>query len=184
MLPPDQEHAFLEWLEGVEPSLKVREHFSALNLTLDAEAAAPRSLFQTDVPGEALDLSTTEPMRSLWPQCAMAVFRIQRALRRLSLYQILGSLSCNDDSRTDEASVHSATAAFMSLRPLLPAQRVCLKDSLALLQVLRARHLRAKLVFGVKLSPFLAHCWLQTPTRLLNETPDRVRLFTPIWASS
>jgi len=60
-----------------------------------------------------------------------------------------------------------------------PADR-CLPRSLALATcLLRAGH-EVQLVIGVQLRPFLAHCWVQQGTIVLNDTPEDVAAFTPI----
>lgn len=38
----------------------------------------------------------------------------------------------------------------------------------------------ATLVFGVKLDPFAAHCWVERGDVLLNDRPERVERFAPI----
>jgi hypothetical protein len=56
----------------------------------------------------------------------------------------------------------------------------CLIDALALDHILLSRRLRSQLVFGVRLSPFRAHCWLQTSATVLTGTAAEARNFTPI----
>lgn len=56
----------------------------------------------------------------------------------------------------------------------------CLPRSFATAHALLDRKLRPDLVFGVRLHPFGAHCWVQHGRTLVNETLDQVRNFTPI----
>ena len=56
----------------------------------------------------------------------------------------------------------------------------CLTDSLALASFLSRRSVSWQLVFGVKLDPFAAHCWLQDDGAVLNDAADSVSTFTPI----
>jgi hypothetical protein len=35
-------------------------------------------------------------------------------------------------------------------------------------------------VFGVRLDPFAAHCWLQTDRLLLTDAADALGVFTPV----
>ena len=72
------------------------------------------------------------------------------------------------------------TKVFNAARRMVPVKPVCLLDSLALLDFLARRRLSADLVFGVKLNPFAAHCWVQAGDTVLNEAIERVRLHTPI----
>jgi hypothetical protein len=70
--------------------------------------------------------------------------------------------------------------AFQFLRPWFPREFRCLFDSLALLEMLAACHLRPSWVFGVRAEPFEAHCWLQQDDIVLNDFIDYVSGFTPI----
>jgi hypothetical protein len=56
----------------------------------------------------------------------------------------------------------------------------CLFESLALAHFLRHFGLHSSLFFGVRDSPFCAHCWLVHDGTLLNDTPENVRGYTPI----
>jgi hypothetical protein len=76
------------------------------------------------------------------------------------------------------AEVH----AFERGRGAVPIARNCLLDSLALDRWLARRGLGSQLVFGVIADPFSAHCWLQTPEAILNDSFDHVSSFTPILA--
>ena len=67
-----------------------------------------------------------------------------------------------------------------ALRPLVPVRPNCLSDSLALSAFLRRRGIVPDLVFGVKLAPFGAHCWLQLGDIVLNDCLDNACDFTPI----
>lgn len=71
-------------------------------------------------------------------------------------------------------------ALFRTARRLLPAAPNCLIDSLALSAFLARRSIHSELVFGVKLDPFAAHCWLQNDDAILNDAADSVTTFTPI----
>jgi hypothetical protein len=72
-------------------------------------------------------------------------------------------------------------STYRHLRPLFfgSAQR-CLFSSLSLLHFLRASGIRVSWVFGVQLSPFAAHCWLQRGPVVINDRLERVRRFTPV----
>lgn len=72
--------------------------------------------------------------------------------------------------------------AFERGRGAVPIARNCLLDSLAMDTWLARRGLGAQLVFGVTPEPFAAHCWLQTPEAILNDSFDHVSSFTPILA--
>lgn len=69
---------------------------------------------------------------------------------------------------------------YASCRWAIPVTPRCLIDALALDRILLSRGLVASMVFGVQLDPFRAHCWLQTPERVLTGTAAEARAFTPI----
>jgi hypothetical protein len=71
-------------------------------------------------------------------------------------------------------------AGYHWTRRLVPVAKSCLMDSLALDRWLGRSGPERNLVFGVTVEPFLAHCWLQSPTRILNDNYDHVRRYTPI----
>jgi Transglutaminase-like superfamily len=73
-------------------------------------------------------------------------------------------------------------AVFCQLRPFYNRQYLCLFDSLALLNFLARYDIFPTWVFGVQSEPFNAHCWVQNGGFLLNDTADRVGIYTPILA--
>lgn len=72
------------------------------------------------------------------------------------------------------------TELFVRARQLVPARDTCLPDSMALLHFLRSRNIACRLVLGVRLDPFEAHCWVQDHDMILGDTHERVACFTPI----
>jgi hypothetical protein len=76
--------------------------------------------------------------------------------------------------------VAARTALFEQARQLVPARDTCLPDSVALLHFLRSRNIACRLVLGVRLDPFEAHCWVQDHDMILGDTHERVACFTPI----
>ncbi len=71
-------------------------------------------------------------------------------------------------------------AAFEWVRPYFPAQRACLLDSLALIDAMAVQGCAADWIFGVRLQPFGAHCWVQHRGVVLNDELEHVALFVPI----
>ncbi len=86
------------------------------------------------------------------------------------------------DAALDIPLACELTAAFLHLRPLYPLDRRCLFESLALLEFLGRYGLRPHWVFGVRLDPWRAHCWVQHGRRLFNDEVDEVAQYTPILA--
>jgi hypothetical protein len=80
-----------------------------------------------------------------------------------------------------EAGLAAQSASrFLRARRLIPVRRNCLLDSLALVRWLAVTGTRATLVFGVKLHPFAAHCWVQAGSVLLNDRLETVHRFEPV----
>jgi hypothetical protein len=81
----------------------------------------------------------------------------------------------------DERSLPELISAFALLRPFFFALRGrCLLSSVVLSEFLARYGMRSECVFGVKARPFAAHCWLECGNRVLNDSVERVRAFTPI----
>ena len=80
--------------------------------------------------------------------------------------------------------VHQArelVTAFLWLRPIFYSSReACLLDSLVLLELLARHGLFPTWVYGVKLAPFAAHCWIQQGEVVLNDTPEHTGSYIPI----
>lgn len=73
-----------------------------------------------------------------------------------------------------------ATDQFLAARALVPIAPVCLQDSVALIDFLARRGFHPRLVFGVSLDPFSAHCWVQAADVVLNDALLRARTHTQI----
>jgi hypothetical protein len=112
----------------------------------------------------------------------LLIARARRQLRRQKLERLI------DRRRTQRRpsryrtpdEIEALCARFRRARALVPIEPTCLQDSLALRDWLHARQASAPIVFGVKLDPFAAHCWVQSGNTVLNDAPDKVREFTPI----
>ncbi|MBL0770019.1 lasso peptide biosynthesis B2 protein [Sphingopyxis sp. DHUNG17] len=80
----------------------------------------------------------------------------------------------------DEDAIVAIARRYSACRWLIPIEPRCLVDALALDRILLKRRLAVSLVFGVRLDPFAAHCWLQTPETILTGTLAEARNYTPI----
>jgi hypothetical protein len=83
-------------------------------------------------------------------------------------------------SRRLDVRAIAIAQAYVRLRSRFPLDQICLPDSIALHRILCARGLPASLVLGVRLDPFMAHCWVQADAMVLNDSCDHVSAFTPI----
>jgi hypothetical protein len=82
----------------------------------------------------------------------------------------------------DVDQARELTAVFHRLRRLFPANYLCLFDSLALLEFLARYDVFPTWVFGVRLEPWTAHCWIQHGPFAFNECVEEAASYTPIMA--
>lgn len=122
--------------------------------------------------------------RSAVLSVALSLIRAWQILNWGSFARAIGYVGALEPDRragdkVDDLMIESAVA-FDRARRLLPANRVCLLDSIALAAFLHRRRRHPRLVIGVTLAPFAAHCWLQAGDWVLNESVDHAASFTPI----
>jgi hypothetical protein len=82
----------------------------------------------------------------------------------------------------DMARAGRLCGIYSRLRVIATGPTQCLFDALALRLFLSKYELFPDWIFGVRLNPFAAHCWLQHGDTLVNDSLDSVRRFTPIMA--
>jgi hypothetical protein len=80
----------------------------------------------------------------------------------------------------DNERARQLTAVFLKLRSFFPTNYLCLFDSLALIEFLSKYRIYPDWVFGVRLEPWAAHCWVQHGHFTLNEDPEEAANYTPI----
>lgn len=86
-------------------------------------------------------------------------------------------------STPDLGKIKDLVEIYKVLRPLFfTAKDHCLFDSLALIEFLARYAQYPTWVFGVKMGPFSAHCWVQDHNFIYNEAFDIAHDFTPIMA--
>lgn len=151
---------------------------------LDGEEA---EIARADAPQASASLLDTKRRRARLSDVARLFYCLLRAKLSLRFTSIETALStaCNGElprkSRgADDAELVIATERFLAARPLVPIKANCLSDSLALLLWLDRRCADVDLVFGAKLHPFAAHCWLQVDALILNDRIETVSAFTPV----
>lgn len=107
-----------------------------------------------------------------WAASAMKPDRIARTMA--------GLVERKSGAVSDEIEIVDCAARYAACRWINPVAPRCLIDALALDRLLLKQGLSASLVFGVRLAPFAAHCWLQTPGYILTCTAADAHNFTPI----
>lgn len=113
----------------------------------------------------------------------LALRRARRAMRPERIAQSIKQARRRRsmiEQECDENAAEATAASYAANRWLHPVSQRCLIDALALDDIMLARGLRSTLVFGVRLLPFRAHCWLQTSSVILSGTAAEARNFVPI----
>jgi hypothetical protein len=108
--------------------------------------------------------------------------RAARAIARQPFAKVLG-MAGPLDARAfapPPPALLAESRRFARLAPWLPHAGLCLMRSLQQRLYLAGRGHAAAWVFGVRTWPFEAHCWLQAGDVVLDDKPERVRMFTPI----
>ncbi len=118
---------------------------------------------------------------------ALAWARARSALAMRPIHSIVAGVRARKSHQlraaraADPARERALLMAFVHLRPLFyTVRRACLLDCLTLVHFLAASGVYPEWVFGVRTAPFDAHCWVQRGEELFNDTPDRVRQYSPI----
>lgn len=149
----------------------------------------PAEIVRAECPAPARSL-VDEPAPAHWPgpadlfSTARVVIGTRSRLRRSPIEMVLEDVLATSASGTESMAcgplLSALTRGFLSSRRLIPVKGNCLVDSLALLRLLGPTRHAAMLVFGVKLHPFAAHCWVQSDDLVLNDRLDNVAAFSPV----
>jgi hypothetical protein len=157
----------------------------ALDL-IEASAEEPPQLpHRHQSPVERLLLpDRVEASTSDWAQFLLSCAGASRWLGSRRLDRILrGFQERKQRLATRRGDPAEVAGVFERLRPFYPQTRVCLFESVALMDFMLARGLSPSLVLGVRTGPFAAHCWLELDGMLVADTSDHCASFTPIaWA--
>lgn len=163
-----------------------RDRLVATRLFVASAEPAPIRSVEAPMARTSLIEDRTERAAPGWlllPEALGGLLTVKRALARGRLRHAVDKHRNAKRRAGDVAELEriiSDVEAYLALRPLLPVQPSCLPDSLALARFLRRRGAYPDLVFGVKLAPFGAHCWLQLEGTVLNDSLGNVCDFTPI----
>ncbi|WP_082734433.1 lasso peptide biosynthesis B2 protein [Blastomonas sp. CCH13-E1] len=136
------------------------------------------------------ELTMRDPLRVRWIEAARAaVYQIVSGLglRRKGLAAVLADLQHNPrevpeaGDSTDERILRVAVA-FQAISGLIKQHDKCLPRSIGFVRLCRAKGVKVTLIVGVAMDPFSAHAWVQSGACVLNDSLERVRWFTPIFA--
>jgi hypothetical protein len=126
--------------------------------------------------------ATRSSLRDLAAALAAEIVTILE-LRLRGIQGILGQIEGRDTAPPPEAPedpYQPIACAFERTGLIFPAADRCLVRALALMRLCRWRGLRPKLVFGVRLDPFEAHCWVQSGVAVLVGGFEQARHFAPV----
>ena len=111
---------------------------------------------------------------------ALASLQLGSYSTRRTVAKVLRSKERGGNVVTSATECANLFTIFQRLRPYYPRPYLCLFDSLALVHFLSGFGLFPDWVFGVKVAPFGAHCWVQINDVLVNDLPDNVASYSPI----
>jgi Transglutaminase-like superfamily len=101
--------------------------------------------------------------------------------RRVQILQARARRARTLPRKLPPESLRELAGVFLILRPLLyTAFDECLKDSEVAARFLQMGGHDPSVVFGVKLNPFGAHCWVQDQSCVVNDSHVRVSHYEPI----
>lgn len=130
-----------------------------------------------------IDQAITPPAKIIDILRVAAVVRIARGrLLRQPIEEVLAAASVHRLRGTHYSSkeVMQRALQFAAARKLVPLKANCLLDSLALISWLRNPPADLAVIFGAKLHPFAAHCWVQLGELVLNDRLENVSSFTAV----
>jgi hypothetical protein len=137
---------------------------------LDDEAVPPARLSAGHV-WNFFAASTMAAARLRWGRLQETIARVQR--RKVSRTRA---------TSLDVDRARELVAIFGRLRSFFPRRYLCLYDSLALIEFLARYEIFPSWIFGVRLEPWAAHCWVQEAGLIFNETVEEAAGYTPVMA--
>jgi len=109
-----------------------------------------------------------------------ALGELRRARQTPGLAPYLALARKNPLLSRDQDRIRAAARLFWDLGVWLPFKGECLQRSALLIAYLQRLGFQADWVFGVRLWPFSAHCWVQSDGVCLNDDVERLQAITPI----
>lgn len=190
-LPIDQDLAFQRFASGraKQPGDEAAlDAIASKGLMVDKHEGA-RGLSPVEVSLPTAEIAPTLSIARITDRISalISVHKVRRELARRPLKNLFDAISRTSaafdaDGTDDLTGVNRVAAAFAATGVMMRRQDQCLPLSIAFKRLCLARGALTSLMIGVKLDPFAAHCWVQRDEYVLNDTLERVRLFTPILA--
>ncbi|WP_129776900.1 lasso peptide biosynthesis B2 protein [Peristeroidobacter soli] len=158
-------------------------------LTTNSSAGRRLAITQTELateqllePGAVSGVRVTfTDFRRFFTACTLAAVRLKWGRLENTIAAVARRKARHSPgARLDVARARELTAIFYKLRTYFPFNYLCLFDSLALVEFLARYRIFPTWVFGVKLEPWVAHCWIQQGTFAFNEGVEEAAGYTPI----
>lgn len=190
----EQTKAFKSLLEGHRPTDDSATVVQALLdkklfVADESEGKHPRPL-STPAPETSLITNHDSPRPAIGPAHVYKFFAASATaswnLRWQSIEHTVRQVERRKQQRkgavlpVDSATITDLFRVFQTLRPYYPRPYLCLFDSLALLHFLARFDVFPQWIYGVKLEPWGAHCWVQSGDQVVNDIVDNVNGYTPI----
>jgi hypothetical protein len=158
-------------------------------LTRDGRAGKAISVTRTELALEPLlDIESPRPSARLldyfnfFAACTTAAARLRWGALANTVEAVARRKVRHGNHPIDIEHARHLTAVFHKLRKIFPANYLCLFDSLALIEFLARYDIYPTWVFGIKLDPWAAHCWIQQGQLTFNEGVEEAASYTPIMA--
>lgn len=188
-LSREDDRHFQNWSGKGCPNTESADRLVKARVLVLSESATPPAAM-TQVPAPSIDLADEAGPGARWIDVAQALVAQRRAhklVRRGRLPEALAAIAADPSAATApnpvaDATVRKVAATFAST--ILGFHKVdqCLPRALAAQAMCRAANVLPTIVFGVRLEPFAAHCWLQWGPAVVVGDLEQARMFTPILA--
>lgn len=188
-LSAETAEAFHRW--GARETLDeaALERLARCGILVPGKIDAERRRIRVPSPCHDFGQDHVQNVKARVPDMLWAAFAQRRAritLRRKPLREILAVLRQRRQSSVsaepDATESRRIGAAFSAIARLVRSADQCLPLALAAWELCDRRAINAALVFGVRVDPFAAHCWVQVADAVIVGDLEQVRMFTPILA--
>jgi transglutaminase-like putative cysteine protease len=185
-LPPNAEEAFLRLAQGEKQEIGKLDGLLARGLLVEDEGRDGLQL------GPNIPAATADFLDELSPQARTAdvaralaaemgaAWRVKRRPFANVIAWAAGSPTAAPRSGDPDMRLRRLASASAAASYFLRATDRCLVRALALHSICKHFGIGSRLVFGVRINPFAAHCWVQHGDAILIGDFEQVRLFTPI----
>ena len=185
-LPPRKEAVLTRYLIGDKVTAEDLQELLAPGI-IGSAPEGPSPLPPVPAPRDLVLPAELRPRRRDVVRALSTRIAARRRLRREGLVRLLQEIRPvgrhgGNVAPCAAARFASLAAAFAASRALLRSQDQCLPDSIAMMALCRREALDVTLIFGVRLDPFAAHCWVQADDVVITGDVDDARMCTPILA--